>query len=357
MAQLRPLQASDYSALLDFLVAFPDEKRNRVTWSNRLAFWWDKNPAFDAATTPRGWIVDDAGSVAGFLGNIPTWVQVGKRRVTALNSTTWRVNPEHRAQSLRLVTKLLHEGRESLVFNTTPNADVDVILKSLKFQHLPGGIAKRSIALLDATPLLATFAPRVPARGFVAAVLRALQMVTGIPFACRNVLRGATNLVTRELLAAGPEFDALWERTQTRYNVTNVRDAASIHWYCFGFAEHNKVLLGCYLSDRLTGFMILNITKGTGAALQAECVDFWSETADRDAILTSLVGEARRAAAARGCSFLSFPHFDEALAAHLRRRGFVSLPVVRKDFVKVGANLAAPITDAYFVKLQGDYGL
>src|SRR3989338_8033751 len=81
--------------LIGFLSHFENETRSEEFWRQRLAYWWEKNPAFDEQL-PMGWIIRDKAEIVGFLGSITSLYVYDKKNYPALNMTTWRVAKEQR---------------------------------------------------------------------------------------------------------------------------------------------------------------------------------------------------------------------------------------------------------------------
>ena len=126
-----PVTKSDYNELTDFLSHFEQGKRGRGFWRNRLSFWWDDNPAF-SEDMERGWVLKDNDRIVGFFGIVPTRFQLSYNPITVFNSTTWRVMSEYRGKSLGLLAKHLNAAEKTILFATTPNAEVSSILDKFK---------------------------------------------------------------------------------------------------------------------------------------------------------------------------------------------------------------------------------
>jgi hypothetical protein len=75
MTRIKTVTKDDYEQLSLFLVNFQNELRGQAFWQTRFELWWDHNPAFSESIT-RGWIILDADRIVGFLGNIPSFLQI-----------------------------------------------------------------------------------------------------------------------------------------------------------------------------------------------------------------------------------------------------------------------------------------
>ena len=124
MVEVAVVQPEDYEALATFMASFPGVKARTVdAWRNRLRYWWDLNPAWDASL-PRGWMLRDDGRIGGFFGSVALQMQVQGEPVRVFGATSWRVLPEHRGRSLGLKLKQLEVHKENLHFSTTPREDL-----------------------------------------------------------------------------------------------------------------------------------------------------------------------------------------------------------------------------------------
>ena len=132
MVEVSRVQPEDYEALATFLAQFEGETSPEKLWRDRLAHWWDRNPAV-GLSVERGWLLKDQANVVGFLGNVPRSFKIGDDYSTILNATTWRVSHQYRHQSLSLFSLMLRAGTDTLSFDATPTDDVAKILEAFKF--------------------------------------------------------------------------------------------------------------------------------------------------------------------------------------------------------------------------------
>lgn len=338
-----------------FLAAFPGETLSGKFWLNRFAFWWENNPAFEKGFE-RGWVLRSDGQIAGFCGIIPSKFQLLEKETTVFSTTTWRVLPEHRSQSLQLLFKVINASQQSLLFCTTPGDITVSVLKALKFQLLPARSPRRSVVVTNAEHVIRT----IFRNNQLAAALGKLtggtaEHLQAVWSRCSESHVNGQSV--RELTSIGPEFDELWNRTRKRYANTNVRTAETLAWYCFGNPSFGKKLFGFYRDGELHGYMMCRFNEG-GRLRVFECLDIWPVPDGRQA-LGLLVSAAWAYAKTQRCDLCTFPHFNDAIGVGLKSlRLFQIRDRERRDYVKIGtAGLTMSEADSYFVGAQGDNGL
>jgi len=97
-------------------------------WLQRLAYWWDGNP-FAALSTERGWVMRHEGRLAGFMALIPAAYAVRGVLTPACIASTWCVEEAHRNASLPMLMKLRRLAATTLMADTTPTPEVQVMLQ------------------------------------------------------------------------------------------------------------------------------------------------------------------------------------------------------------------------------------
>ena len=354
MDQITTLGCADYEELSRFLTAFPGETLSEKFWCDRFAFWWENNPAF-GKDFERGWVLRSDGQIAGFCGMIPSKFQLLEKNTTVFSTTTWRVLPEHRSQSLQLLFKVINASRQSLLFCTTPGDITVSVLKALKFQLLPARSPRRSVVVTNAEQVIRTvFRHNRLAAALGKLTAGSVDLMQAAWSRCSD--SNVNGQSVRELTSIGPEFDELWNRTRRLYANTNVRTAETLAWYCFGNPSFGKKLFGFYREGELQGYMMCRFNAG-GRLRVFECLDIWPPP-DAQA-LGPLVSTAWAYAKRQRCDLCTFPHFNPAIGMGLRSlRLFQVHDRERRDYVKMGAaGVRMTDADSYFVGAQGDDGL
>jgi len=351
-AEVAPVLPSDQEALAAFLAAFPGLEGKPEFWKNRFRLWWRGNPAFCGA--PAGWTLRSGGAIKGFLGNLPSLFQLGGRQLTVFSITSWMVLPESREASLALLMEHMHASEKTLLFDTTPTAEVAEILESMGFVSLPWAGDRESLIVLDWKRCLEAASPDflralgLPSLG--AAALAPLQALRLRPLSRPGLPQSAASA------EVGAEFDALWKKTSGLFANTNVRTAEALRWHCLGDPDVEKQLFVCRASGSLAGYMVFKARARRG--LQTwDCADFW-EDPSVPGVLESLLSAAWQDARSRGLDLLAFPHFTRSLGDRLGRAGLFEHASSRRALLLGSSELLNSINpeNSYFVGLQGDYG-
>lgn len=357
MAEVVQVGPEPHGRLARFLAGFPGQATEEAFWIDRFRVWWDENPAARSGV-PRGWMLHSGGQIVGFLGNIPSLVQLGGREAIACNATTWRVLPAYRNQSLELMARLMGAARESILFDTSPTDEVALLLEAMGFERLPTVGDRASLVVIDARRLLGSVYGRnrmmkFGARQLLAPVVAAVQSV--------RLRRGRQSRLApvRELRRADAGFDRLWQRTRLVHPTTNVRTAEAVNWYCFAGGGTAKTVLGCYRDEELAGYLVLRVRAGSGFSV-LECLDLWSEPLDVE-VVASLVDAASALARRRALEAIVLPHTTKAVRSCFRRMGLLEWAYrERPAYFKLGRGAApgAMMEGAScFLRSQGDRGL
>lgn len=352
---LLPLSAGDYEALTHYLVSFPGETRDSEFWRDRFRLWWDNNPVFSDAFE-KGWVLKNRGDIIGFLGNFPTHFQLAGKPVIANNATTWRVSPNYRKYSLRLLYKQIDYSKETLLFMTTPSETVSRVAQTLKYQSIQRGHQRTSVLITNFEKVLATFL-------FEKGVSR--RVAKGLAPAFNFIQRFRLSpspkggeIEVREIFKADSSFDELWKRTRNRYAHTNIRTAEVINWYCFGSQNFRKKLFGVYRKDRLLVYAIFaNYQDEKLNRLQ--CLDFWGEPGEKVAV-NCLVNSMREYAQKHSIDLIKFQGFSRELSSLFQELGLFKIPSREAhEYFKIKLKLSDPLAghNTYFTYMLGDAGL
>lgn len=353
--QVRTVTLADYPYLARFLSTFADETRTQDFWLRRFHWWWEGNTAYQEEM-PRGWILLDNNTITGYLGIVPTYVQLYGKTVTASNSTTWRILPTYRNHSLRLFYQALRFAKGSVFFNTTPTEDVARILRFHRFRLLPHSENQgKSVIVINLQRLVNA---RIRVR--VLATITAWTVVPVVQALLHRRLRTSRachETKVKQLIRADSSFDKLWLRTRHLYANTNVRSATAINWQCFANDDFRKLLFGCFRDEQLVGFLIA--TRGLRDGLRIlSCLDIWLDP-DAPSALPDLLRYVVRWAREEGLDLVEIPHFDCSLAHRLTALGLLKRSAANEQpaYYKIPTLGVLDPAASYFVGLQGDRGL
>lgn len=356
MAEVTLISQADYGALAQFLADFQDDGFDQSVWNRRLTWWWDENPAIPRENE-RGWVLRSDGEIVGFLGNVPTLLQVLGQATRVHSTTTWRVAHQYRSLSMKLFFKLVELSRDSLLFDTTPADNVVKILQALKFSQLPISSAHRRVIPINYENIMRYKLGLGWHKNLVGKVVGPLWGLTRILHCRVRAKLGDVRPVAR----ADAEFDTFWEQTKGLFANTNVRTAEVLNWFCFGNDNLNKGLWGYYADGELRGYMILRdfeLKKSGQRLLTLECLDLWCDPRENE-VVEALINAACAIAQRGEYDLVMFPFLTERFDGHFARLKVPRVTAMRRDFYKPSSKLVDSIREdnSYFVGAQGDYGL
>lgn len=119
---------SSRAELVRWLVKSEGAQTSEAGWAARLRHWWDENP-WRTLVQERGWVLRSESGIAGFQGLIPAAYAVNGECRAAGVSSTWRVDSEFRNHSVAMLMQLKRFGLSRLLVDSTPTADVQVLLQ------------------------------------------------------------------------------------------------------------------------------------------------------------------------------------------------------------------------------------
>lgn len=352
--ELLPFTDENRYALVDFLVSFPGETREAQFWFDRFCLWWDRNPAMSEEFI-KGWILKENGKLVGFLGTFPSYFQLFGKKTVVHNATTWRVSPDYRNHSLRLLFKQIETSQGTLLFMTTPNETVTRVIKSQNYQLIERPDQRAAYWVTNFGRVFQSFAGRnlaVRTLGIgIAPFFHWIQNVRLKPS------KSALRFEAKEIFHADSAFDELWTGTRDRYPNTYVRTAETINWYCFASPHFKKHLFGVYQGSQLKAYGIF-IRRQSRKLNLWECIDFWGNT-DEGVIKALLVCLKK---CVRKCSIdlIKFPSFSRQIGELFRRAGLFRVGSrEREEYFKISTELKEVFSenDTYFTYSVGDVGL
>lgn len=106
VAELRPVELSDFENLHPLLERFPNNALSRADW-HRMLFdqRWKKDD------DPLGFALWDGKKIVGFIGNLYSYPVVAGGPQRFCNLSSWIVDPAYRSQTLMLARKALKDTR------------------------------------------------------------------------------------------------------------------------------------------------------------------------------------------------------------------------------------------------------
>ncbi len=357
MIEIIDLSAEHYPELANFLAGFNDDAESADRWLACFSMWWQHNPAADK-TQVYGWLLTDNMAIVGFIGVIPSRFQLQDKEITAFNATTWRVKPEYRSHSIKLLLKIISLSRQGILFNTSPIPHVVPILEKLHFKKVPSDTVehnRNSIVILNSQKLLKH---RLRNQKILHILLPLFAPILTLVQKLKLKLHLSQDYVCKQLKTADTSFDELWQSSSKRYANTTVRDAISINWFCSGVNTQKMQLFACYKAERLMGFAIFCARKDSRSD-KLECIDIWLRDDNNESrkILQSLILLATQYAKQHAFDLLLIPHFNHAISCDLKKLGLLQVNISEnREYFLTDAATSQTINshNTYISHYQGD---
>jgi hypothetical protein len=131
--RLRPVSIDDAEGitLLFERHGWPLRSRKGLAWA------LFENPARRAIQADAGWVLESAGQVVGFLGNVPGAFAAQGQLVWGATCTSLLVDEAHRSSSTSLIRAFAAQPAVSFVYSATANAHSAPLYKAFKFGPCP----------------------------------------------------------------------------------------------------------------------------------------------------------------------------------------------------------------------------
>jgi hypothetical protein len=268
--QARHFGFADYQAVnaLHRSVAWPE--RSEAGWR-----WFLSNPVVQRhPDRPAGWVVDDAGGVGAFLGNLlqQFWVR-GQPRLAA-SGFSIIVSPRARGASQPLIRGFLDQPDLAAAFTLNANPLSAPILKRHGLQPLPGGLSDVKLAwIMDPFACLAGRANRVaqerlgPKRGRLSRWMHDREALLNSRVDRPVNWRLADGIAPLKDLSDGSDFAEFWRRLRAASGVIADRSPATMRWRLADpDVARTPVLLARRQGRAITAYLWAMLSKDSPAA-------------------------------------------------------------------------------------------
>jgi hypothetical protein len=129
MAQVRKALPVDFDAVLPLLRGFRTDHYTDEQWQRLFT------PHWGAPDDPCGYLMEDNGTVVGFLGTVFSQRNLQGKSCRFCNMAAWIVKEEYRSESMGLLFPLLGQ-KDLTITNFTANHRVVDVLRHLGFKDL-----------------------------------------------------------------------------------------------------------------------------------------------------------------------------------------------------------------------------
>ncbi len=335
MPDIRPVRVDEVDAVNNFL-----SKNGLIMPAPGAAagqFWqgrWVYNPTLSLhdPSVVHGWVLEDAGRMVGFFGNLPMAGVFGAEPVRIACASAWAVEPAYRDWVEKLCECYFHQ----------PNIDLLLVTSAIKptarrFTQF-GGSAVPQPNLGEILYWV------VESQGFLRAAFRKkgrgggmawlLGLLGSVPLDFSVRLKGRRpygsldNLTLVPLSGIDAAFDDLWVRRQSQLPTTFLahRDAATLRWH-FGLGStHDQTRVLRYDEDGvLKGYAVLVREDAPDIGLKRLKIADMFVDEDSPRVAQALFAGAYDFATSKKCHVLEVI----GLAAPLRAQALKSKPMIR----------------------------
>lgn len=369
---LRTATVDDAPAITDFLaglgLVMPDGPEAVIRHWRGL---WADNPALEhhADDVALGWVLEDAGAIKGFFGNIPQVSWLDGNPVLISSARAWAVDPAYRTETPRLCEVFFGQENVDVVLISSANPPAGKRCLAFGGARMPQpGYADILYWVVDAPGFLKAAFRKKGKNPFVAGVLGLLGSVP-LDFSMRLAGRrpyGALDRVTPVGIGAvDTAFDDLWARRRDQLSEVMLasRDAATLKWYfSLGAAKDEVRFLRYDDGDRLQGYAVLVREDAPAIGLRRMKIADIFIDGDDPKVLKSLLAGAYEYAMAKKCHVLELIGLPEGLRTEVMKTKPMSRPMATFPFFykSLGADLAARLADPsgwYVTAYDGDTSL
>ena len=367
--EMRAAELNDASAITKFLVGLglvmPEgDAAIRDHWNGL----WRTNPALKVhgSQAALGWVLEDAGRIVGFFGNIPQVSYYGGRPVKVSSARAWAVEKEYRDHTPHLCEAFFGQDTADLVLISSANAPAGKRCLEFGGSAMPQpGYDEILYWGLDASGLIRA-GLRKKGHGGVASwvggvlggvVLNARTRLSGgRPFAALDGIRviGLDDIDER--------FDELWQLKlkEVPDRLLACRDAETLRWY-FGLSQRSSEtrVISLNRDGRLLGYAVAVREDAPAIGLKRLKIADLFVAGDDPAAVDALLTGAYEYGLSKRCHVLELIGLPE----NLRRRALKHKPFKRPMavfpfyFKALNPDLAGPLSSAdgwYVTAFDGD---
>ena len=292
---------------------------------------WTNNPLW-AKTDPKpiiGWVLEAAGEIVGYLGNIPLLCRYGEKTLVAAAASGFAVDPAYRGYGLLLAAAFYKQKDVDILLNTSANEIVAKVCQRFKAAPLPQQNYDQILFwILKPQPFMAAALRKLrfnSTLAWVASNLSAILLRVDIILRSKRPRRKNSGsqapwvvspISTSEI---GQEFDDLWDRKASEETrLFTYRTAEFLRWHYYG--QMAKVIC-CHKGADLVGYAVVirDETQSFGLA-RSRIVDILVEKNDPN-VVGRLLEAAYQHARDQGSHVLEVMGFPQDIRSMILRNG------------------------------------
>jgi hypothetical protein len=372
MTTLRDAKPGDALAVTAFLrslgLVMPDgDDAANAHWREL----WETNPALKAhgATVALGWVIEDAGRIVGFFGNIPQVSYFDGNPVRVSSARAWAVDKAYRSETPRLCEAFFNQSGSDVVLISSANAPAGRRCLEFGGAKMPQADYENILYwVLDASRFLRA-GLRKKGQGSVAAwtggVFGAVAMNAHMRLRGRRPFAPLQNIDIIPIDGIDDAFDDLWTRKLKEYSgrLLACRTAETLRWY-FGLSQNadQARVLCCVQDGRLQGYAIVVREDAPAIGLKRIKIADLFVAEDDPTVVDALLTAVYEYGLAKRCHVLEVIGLPEAL----RRQALTHKPFERPMatfpffFKALNSDLTGPLStpDGWYVTaFDGDTAL
>lgn len=283
--RLREASFDDYPQLVCLAQRYQFAFRQFDEWRH---FWTD-NPSLSRlpqqSKWPIGWVLERAGQIVGYVGNIPELYEFRGKELIAGISHAWIIAPEYRSFSTLLIDAYVRQKGAQLLIANTANPQASKALTAFGASPVPIGAWDRAGAWITNY------------RGFVEGWTRRRNWAAPklLAYPISVALWGKDRLFHRRFppqrtkieccTAFDERFDRLWQRVRSDNpdRLLAVRSGEMLRWH-FQYAKDENRLWITAINKRseIVAYAIFLLKRPSQDGLKRMLlVDFQAQTADQ----------------------------------------------------------------------------
>lgn len=305
-AFIRPAEATDYAAIQNLLQRAVWPVRSEAGW--RWAFkqspsrqWLDQQLP---SPSQIGWVIEDKGEIAGYLGNLPQRFWANNRWVSTATCTSYFVQDQVRSLSTNLMRAFFLQAGIEAAFSTTANDYSAAVYDLFKAQEMPdSGFRQTNLWMGNDRELFLHLLRKrgIPGAPICASlfgtVSRGFRQLTGWATPPKTIFDGEISLTSLEQI--DETYDHFWDTIRAQPGAWLDRSAAAIRWQLSDpDNQGNLFLFSAKSQGKLLGYAImLGYTRKANLMPRAYVLDFvvpnQADPAISAALLQALVKHAQ----------------------------------------------------------------
>ena len=324
MAIVRQVELSDVTGVSELTESAGWGPTTLASW-NRL---WSDNPATATGSFAKGWVLEDAGRIVGYVCNVARLYRFGGATLRAASAGGLVVLPEFRGLSLQLLLQYAKQSSVDLLLNTTAATHVSKISEFLKYERIPQPEYDVSLYwVLESREFLTAALRKRHNRPhldrWAGAVLSPLaELYVRRRHRIRHVLPPPdVTISVIEPSQIGQAFDLLWDRSAAGADrLLAIRTSEALRWH---FARRSDTewpfVVTASVGPRLAGYVAVVKQDAPHLGLmRARFGDVFVPGEEDARLLPALLAAAIREATLRGASMIELIGFPQSVRAVAR---------------------------------------